>query len=111
MAFEELGPPFIKLAQILSTRPDLVSPAYAREFAKLQDLVPARPFEEMEPVLAGALSLPYREVFPEFDPVPIASASIGQVYLFLATDGLQVGKKEGLRSSAKLSNPLYFWSR
>lgn len=90
MAFEELGPTFIKLAQILSTRPDLVSPAYAREFAKLQDRVPARPFEEMEPVLTSALAVPYRQAFPEFDPAPIASASIGQVYRAKLADGKPV---------------------
>lgn len=90
MAFEELGPTFIKLAQILSTRPDLVSPAYAREFAKLQDRVPARPFGEMEPVLTSALAVPYRQAFPEFDPAPIASASIGQVYRAKLADGKPV---------------------
>ena len=80
MAFEELGPTFIKLAQILSTRPDLVSPAYADEFARLQDHVPPLPFEEIRTVLDSELGRPYRDVFSDFDPVPIASASIGQVY-------------------------------
>ena len=90
MAFEELGPTFIKLAQILSTRPDLVSPAYAWEFAKLQDRVPAQPFVEMKLVLTSALAVPYRQVFPEFDPAPIASASIGQVYRAKLADGKPV---------------------
>lgn len=90
MAFEELGPTFIKLAQILSTRPDLVSPAYAQEFAKLQDRVPARSFAEVEPVLSSELEVPYRQIFPEFDPVPIASASIGQVYRARLADGKPV---------------------
>ena len=90
MAFEELGPTFIKLAQILSTRPDLVSPVYAREFAKLQDRVPARSFAEIEPVLASELEVPYRQAFPEFDPAPIASASIGQVYRARLADGKPV---------------------
>ena len=90
MAFEELGPTFIKLAQILSTRPDLVSPVYAREFAKLQDRVPARSFAEIEPVLASELEVPYRQAFPEFDPAPIASASIGQVYRARLANGKQV---------------------
>lgn len=90
MAFEELGPTFIKLAQILSTRPDLVSPVYAREFAKLQDRVPARSFAKIEPVLASELEVPYRQAFPEFDPAPIASASIGQVYRARLADGKPV---------------------
>jgi len=90
MAFEELGATFIKLAQILSTRPDLVSPAYAKEFAKLQDRVPPLPFSAIEPVLNDALHRPYREAFAAFDPDPIAAASIGQVYRARLSDGRPV---------------------
>jgi len=80
MAFEELGPTFIKLAQILSTRPDLISPLYAEEFSKLQDRVPPRPFEEIKDVLEAELGQPYQNVFLGFRREAIASASLGQVY-------------------------------
>lgn len=80
MAFEELGPTFIKLAQILSTRPDVISPEYAEEFARLQDQVPPVPFESIRPVLESELNQPFWEIFKDFDQTPIASASIGQVY-------------------------------
>jgi ubiquinone biosynthesis protein len=90
MAFESLGPTFIKLAQILSTRPDLISPFYAEEFSRLLDRVPPRPSEEMRLVLESELNVPYREVFPQFDWGAVASASIGQVYRAELADGKRV---------------------
>jgi ubiquinone biosynthesis protein len=90
MAFEELGPTFIKLAQILSTRPDLISPAYAEEFSRLQDRVPAKTFDVMRPVLESELGAPYTKIFAAFDPEPIASASIGQAYRARLPDGTEV---------------------
>lgn len=90
MAFEELGPTFIKMAQILSTRPDLISPAYASEFARLTDRVPPRSFKEMRSVLDSELQIPYRQVFPLFDSTPIACASIGQVYRAELSNGKKV---------------------
>jgi len=80
MAFEDLGPTFIKLAQILSTRGDLIGPEYASELARLQSAVPEVPFPDMAPVLDAELPLPRDEVFATFDTDPIGSASIGQVY-------------------------------
>ncbi len=90
MAFEELGPTFIKLAQILSTRPDLVSPTYAQEFARLQDRVPPLPFEQIQPVLETELGEPYTRVFSELEKQPLASASIGQVYRARLREGQSV---------------------
>ena len=90
MAFEELGPTFIKLAQILSTRPDLISPEYAEEFSKLQDSVPPISFKKIQLVLENELQRPYQEVFDEFDTTPIASASIGQVYRAVLKNGERV---------------------
>ncbi len=80
MAFEDLGPTFIKLAQILSTRGDLIGPEYAAELARLQSNVPPLPFSEMTEVLDAELPVPREEVFSTFDTEPIGSASIGQVY-------------------------------
>ncbi|MCL1693129.1 MAG: AarF/UbiB family protein [Actinomycetia bacterium] len=80
MAFEDLGPTFIKLAQILSTRGDLIGPEYASELARLQSAVPPVPFPDMAPILDNELPAPRDEVFATFDTDPIGSASIGQVY-------------------------------
>ncbi|MDH5675142.1 MAG: AarF/ABC1/UbiB kinase family protein [Myxococcales bacterium] len=77
---EELGPSFVKLGQIVSTRPDLVPPDIIRELEKLQDDVPPLPFEQMLPELELQLGAPIAELFSEFNRTPIASASIGQVY-------------------------------
>jgi ubiquinone biosynthesis protein len=79
-ALEELGPTFIKLGQALSTRHDLLPSVYIEELYKLQDEVPATPFEIMKPVIEGELGHPLQEVFSLFEEEPIASASIGQVY-------------------------------
>jgi ubiquinone biosynthesis protein len=80
MAFEDLGPTFIKLAQILSTRGDLIGPEYASELARLQSAVPPVDFSEMARVLDDELVAPRSEIFATFDTTPIGSASIGQVY-------------------------------
>jgi ubiquinone biosynthesis protein len=58
LAFEELGPTFIKMAQILSTRPDIISPHYAQELSKLQDRVPPLPIEVIQPVVEVELANP-----------------------------------------------------
>jgi ubiquinone biosynthesis protein len=79
-ALNELGATFIKLGQALSTRPDLLPPEYIAELGKLQDEVPPLPFEKMEQVLIQELGKPAAEIFDQFDPTPLASASIGQVY-------------------------------
>lgn len=80
MAFEELGPTFIKLGQLLSSRPDLVTPEYAREFKKLQDKVPPFPIEEVYEIIQKELKLPVNKIFKNFNPEPLGSASIAQVH-------------------------------
>lgn len=76
---EELGPTFIKFAQILSTRPDLVSLDLIKEFEKLQDEVTPLPFEKIETVFQEEFGKNVDELFSE-TPLLLASASIGQVY-------------------------------
>jgi ubiquinone biosynthesis protein len=77
---EELGPSFVKLGQIVSTRPDLAPPDVIEELQRLQDDVPPVAFDQMRPELEQQLGAKVAEVFMEFDETPIASASIGQVY-------------------------------
>ncbi|BAS28466.1 ubiquinone biosynthesis protein UbiB [Limnochorda pilosa] len=90
-ALEELGPTFIKLGQILSTRPDVIPPDVFAELQLLQDRVPPVPFEALEPALAEALGgRPVAEVFDSIDPEPLASASIAQVHAAVLHDGTEV---------------------
>ena len=74
-----LGPTFIKLGQLLSTRPDVLPPAYIEVLSSLQDEVPPAPYEEAEQVLQEELGDP-QEVFDSFDTDAISGASLGQVY-------------------------------
>ncbi|MGE5493572.1 MAG: ubiquinone biosynthesis regulatory protein kinase UbiB [Actinomycetota bacterium] len=80
LALEALGPIFVKFGQVLSTRRDLMPPDIANELAKLQDRVP--PFDSKLALaeIEKAYGRPASEVFAEFDPVPVASASIAQVH-------------------------------
>jgi predicted unusual protein kinase regulating ubiquinone biosynthesis (AarF/ABC1/UbiB family) len=77
---EQLGPTFIKLSQILSTRADLLPPAYIAELAKLQDRVPPNPAADIKRVIEEDLGKPLHEIFERFDDTPLAAASLGQVH-------------------------------
>ncbi|MBU0944045.1 MAG: AarF/ABC1/UbiB kinase family protein [Proteobacteria bacterium] len=90
MALEELGPTFIKLGQVLSTRPDLISPKYIFEFAKLQDNVPPFSFAEVEEIFFAETGKKPNELFQEFTEKPMAAASIGQVHRGRLHDGKAV---------------------
>ncbi len=90
LALEELGPTFIKIGQIASTRPELLPRAYSEELSKLQDDVPPSPWEQVQPLIERELGLPIEEVFLAFDPEPIASASLAMVYAALLPDHTRV---------------------
>lgn len=79
-AFQEAGPVFVKLGQLLATRPDLIPPETADELGLLHQDVESLPRSDIEPVLAASLGRPIDSVFAEFDWEPLGSASIGQVY-------------------------------
>ena len=93
MAFEELGPTYIKLGQILSTRPDLVPVDFVNELAKLQDEVPPFPFEDAKRIVESELRQPIQEIFETFEETPLASASIGQVHKARFLDGEDIAVK------------------
>jgi predicted unusual protein kinase regulating ubiquinone biosynthesis (AarF/ABC1/UbiB family) len=78
--FLELGPTFIKLGQLFSTRADLFPVEYVEELSKLQDRVPAFGFDRVEAIVRQDLGKTIGELFAEFDPVPLAAASLGQVH-------------------------------
>jgi ubiquinone biosynthesis protein len=80
LAFEEMGTTFIKLGQLLSLRGDIIPISMAKEFQKLQDNVGAKPFEHIKPIIESELDMSIEEVFSDFNEIPIASASISQVY-------------------------------
>jgi len=80
LVMEELGPTFIKLGQLLSTRPDVLGKEYIQEFSKLQDKVPAVSLEEVSSQIQRELGYPVEELFAEFFEEPLAAASIAQVH-------------------------------
>jgi ubiquinone biosynthesis protein len=90
LAMEELGPTFIKLGQLLSTRPDVLDKAYIQEFSKLQDKVPAVSFDEINAQIQRELGYPAEELFAEFSTKPLAAASIAQVHRGKLNSGEEV---------------------
>ncbi len=90
MAFGELGPSFIKFAQLLSSRPDLITTEYAEEFKKLQDKVPPFPSEKAVQIIEAELKMNLSDVFSDFEEVPVAAASIAQVHYATLRTGEKV---------------------
>ena len=93
LALEELGPTFIKLGQIMSTRPDVVGGELADELEKLQTSVPADSAELVAMVIEDELGQKAEEIFVEFSDEPVASASIGQVHRARLLSGEEVAVK------------------
>ena len=80
LVVQDLGPSFVKLGQIVSTRPDIIPADIIRELKKLQDAVPPVPFDELRDHVEKELGAKISDVFEELDETPLASASIGQVH-------------------------------
>jgi ubiquinone biosynthesis protein len=89
-ALEELGPTFAKLGQILSTRPDLLPPAFVEELSTLQDNVPPLTQEEVVKVMEEELGVPWEDVFESIVPEPMAAGTIAEVHRATLTDGSRV---------------------
>lgn len=87
---QELGPTYVKLGQVLSTRHDLVGAEFVEEFQKLQDDVPPMPFEEVTRILEQEYGKKPDEVFASFERVPLGAASIGQVHRAVTLQGDEV---------------------
>ncbi len=105
LAFEYLGPVFVKFGQLLSTRPDLIPSEYLSELAKLQNQV--KPFNSAQSrqIVASALGKPLEQIFSEFSDDPVASASIAQVHhARLLENGHEVAVKVLRPKIAKVIN-------
>jgi len=87
LAFEELGPTFIKFGQILSTRPDILPEEFVKEFLKLQDEVPPFPFTDVVKAIEQEFKRPVKELFKEIEEKPVAAASIAQVHRAVTREG------------------------
>lgn len=89
----DLGPTFVKLGQVLSVRPDILTPDLQVEFETLQDRVPPMPFPDVRAVVEEELGQPLEEVFEAFDEAPLGSASIAQVHRARLHGGHEVAVK------------------
>jgi len=90
---EKLGPTFVKLGQLLSTRVELMPRAYLDALARLQDKVEPFPFDEVEKIVTSELGVRMSKAFSDFEVAPMAAASLGQVHRARLRDGRQVAVK------------------
>jgi predicted unusual protein kinase regulating ubiquinone biosynthesis (AarF/ABC1/UbiB family) len=88
--FLELGPTFIKLGQLFSTRADLFPAEYVEELTKLQDKVPAFGYDQVQEIIEKDLGKPLPDLYRSFDPIPLAAASLGQVHKAQLHNGEEV---------------------
>ncbi|MEO1692305.1 MAG: AarF/ABC1/UbiB kinase family protein [Cyanobacteria bacterium J06631_6] len=98
--FLNLGPTFIKLGQLFSTRADLFPLEYVEELSKLQDRVPAFDYEQVKETIETDFAKPIDQLFASFDPIPLAAASLGQVHrakLFNGEDIVVKVQRPGLK--------------
>lgn len=89
-AFEDLGPTFIKIGQILSARPDILPPSYVKELSQLQDNVPPESYEDINKTFFSEFNKSIENSFIYFEEKPLASASIAQVHSAILADGSEV---------------------
>lgn len=104
LAFEELGGTFIKLGQLLSLRADLIPPEYSEELSKLQDSVKPFPFSQVKEIIKDELGMTINKAFAEFNPQPIAAASVGQVH----EAKLKTGEKVAVKIKRPGVNKLFY---
>ena len=105
LGLEELGPTFVKLGQLLSTRSDLIPPTLQHELSLLRDHGPTIPTEVVMTELHRNAGSPLSEVFAAFDDAPVACASVGQVHRATLVDGLRVAvkiRRPGIRSQIEV---------
>jgi ubiquinone biosynthesis protein len=111
-ALERLGPTYVKLGQILSTRPDIVPPEYVAELSKLQDAVAPVPSRAAIAAVESELGRPIKELFRTFEAKPLAAASLAQVHRAVMKDGTEVAvkvKRPGIDDTVRTDIRIIGW--